>query len=113
VSLHEHHWLFKFVRKILSLFSAKEVKAPLSFFDRLKTTIVVLAGLGVYFVQPKERLDVLIGAGALLFLLTVIVAALTWSRPQNLVFKESSYRKLSDKQNISSAGVLNRGRSAA
>lgn len=97
----QHHWLLKSARKVLSLFSSKEAKAPLSFFDRLSTKIVTLAMLGVCLVQPKEKLELLIGAGALMFLIVVIVAVITWSRPQNLVFRESGYRTLPAKQLVS------------
>jgi hypothetical protein len=61
--IHQHPWLFKAARKILSLFSSKEVRTPLSFFDRLRITIVTLAALGVFLVQPKERLELLTGGG--------------------------------------------------
>jgi hypothetical protein len=112
VSLHEHHWLLKFARKTLSF--AKEVKTPLSFFDRLCTKIVMLAALGVYLVQPKEKLGLLIGAGALIFVIVVIVALATWFKPQNLVFGELGYRTLRDKPSISTPPAVDgRSRPAA
>jgi hypothetical protein len=88
----ENHWLFKSATKILSLFSAKEVKTPLSFFLRMVYAVVALATLGVFLLPDKERLEIFIGAGSLLFLLAIIVGAITWSKPQNLVYGETGYR---------------------
>ena len=90
--LDEHHWLLRSARKILSLFSAKEAKTPLSFFLRLVSAVVALATLAVFLLQDKERLGVFIGAGSLLFLLAIIVGAITWSKPKNLVYGETGYR---------------------
>ena len=73
----------------------------MSFFAQLKTAIVALATLGVFLVQPKDRLELLIGAGALLFLVALIVAVITWFKPQNLVFGESVYRRLPANRAIS------------
>jgi hypothetical protein len=112
--IQQHPWLLKAARKILSHFSTKEGKTPLSFFAQLRTAIVTLAILGVFLVQPKERLELLIGAGTLLFLLAVIVALITWFRPQNLVFGESVYRAIPTKQAIPTPSALDsRNRPAA
>jgi hypothetical protein len=92
--IQKHPWLLKAGRKILSLFSAKEVRTPLSFFHRLITAIVTLATLGVFLIQPTERLALLIGAGVLILVMAMIVAVIAWARPQNLVLRESGYRRL-------------------
>jgi len=93
--IQKHPWLLKIVRNTLALFSNREAKTPLAFFDRLNTKMVALATLGVFLVQPQERLELLCGAGALILLISIITAAITWYRPQNLVFGDSSYRRLS------------------
>ena len=111
--IQHHPSLFKVVRKILSLFSSKEVKAPLSFFDRQSTKIVGLAALGVSLVQPKERLQLLIGVGVLLFLQIVTVTAIAWFRPKNLVFGEAGYRRFPANPATSASGVESRNRPAA
>ncbi len=79
----ENHWLLRSARKILSLFAAKEVKTPLSFFHRLTNAIVALAMVGVLLLPPKERFELFIGAGSILFFLAVIIGVITWSKPKN------------------------------
>ena len=112
--IQQHAWLLKAAHKISSLFSIKEVKTPLSFFDRLRISILTLAMPGVFLVQPRERLELLIGAGVLLFILTMIVAVITWFRPQNLVLGESGYRALSAKPTMPTPAVVDsRNRPAA
>jgi hypothetical protein len=109
----QHAWLLKAARKILSLFSAKEVKTPLSFFGRMGTGIFILAALGVCLVQPTDKLELLIGAGAFLLFLVMVVAVITWCRPQNLVLGESGYRSLPAKPAISPSTIDGRNRPAA
>jgi hypothetical protein len=111
--IYQHPWLFKVARKVLSLFSSKELGTPLSFFAQLRIAVVTLAALGVFLVQPKERLELLTGAGGLLLVLGIIVAVIAWSRPQNLVFQTSGPRKISHKQNSSTVPILERGRPSA
>jgi hypothetical protein len=110
----KHHWLLKFAKKILSLFSAKEVKTPLSFFVRLLGAIVTLATLGVFLLPPQERPELLIGAGALLFSVAMIVGVITWSRPKNLVYGQTGYRASPRQPMLSSSRVVrSKGKSAA
>jgi hypothetical protein len=87
-----HHPWYQSVRRIFSLFSAKEVKTPLSFFFRLTSVIVVLVSIGGALIQPSQRLWLFIGAGIILFLLALIVGAIAWSRPKHLVYGETGYR---------------------
>lgn len=86
-----HHW-YQSIRKVFSLFTAKEVKTPLSFFYRISTVIVLLVSFGVFVVQPSERLRLFEGAAILLFLLAIIVGFIAFVNPKNLVFGESGYR---------------------
>lgn len=86
-----HSW-YQSARKIWSLFAAKEVKTPLTFFFRLTSVIVVLVSLGGFLLQPNERVFLFLGAGVILFLLALIVGLISWSRPRNLVYGEKGYR---------------------
>ena len=111
---HEPHWLLKSAKKILSLFSAKEVKTPLSFFLRLITAIVTLATLGVFLLDPKDRFELFVGAGSILVFLAVIVGLITWSRPKNLVYGEIGYRASPTQPTLSSPRIMRgKNRSAA
>jgi hypothetical protein len=106
--------LLKYAKKILSLFSAKEVKTPLSFFLRLITAIVTLATLGVFLLDPKERFGLFVGAGSILVFLAVVVGLITWSRPRNLVYGETGYRASPKQPTPSPARVMrSKNRSAA
>ena len=109
-----HHWLINALKKVVSLFSGKEVKTPLAAFDRQNTKVMALATLGLLLARPDERVGVLIGAGVLLFIHEIIMAAFTWYRPQNLVFGESGYLKPPSKPaNSASSNADTRNRPAA
>lgn len=108
------HWLIKALKKVVSLFSGKEVTTPLAAFDRQSTKIVALATFGLLLAPPDERVGVLIGVGVLLLLHEMIMAAFTWYRPQNLVFGESGYLKPPSKPANSASSIADtRNRPAA
>ena len=90
-SPQEHHW-YQSIRKVLSLFSVKEVKTPLSFFFRMTSVIVILVSLGGFLLLPDQRFRLFLGAGILLFFLALIVALIAWFKPRNLVYGETGYR---------------------
>ena len=91
MSQPQHQWYQSF-RKVLSLFSAKEVKTPLSFFFRVVSAVVLIVGVGGWFLDPSWRPSLLLGAGCILILLVIIVAMLAWYRPKNLVYGETGHR---------------------
>jgi hypothetical protein len=88
----EPHWIEAISRKVLSLFSIKEVKTPLSFFFRTVSAIVVLGVIALFTLEPLYRYRMLLGAAGLLILLAVIVAVFAWFKPKNLVYGETGHR---------------------
>lgn len=101
----------KVTRKVLSLFSIKEVKTPLSFFFRITSAIVVLAVVGLLVLDPAYRYKALLGAAAMLLILILTVSLFAWFRPKNLVYGETGHRaetKLSfgtDRGEVSAAAL--------
>lgn len=106
------HWIDSITRKVLSLFSIKEVKTPLSFFFRVISAVVVLGAIALLTLEPENRYNMLIGAAAILIIVVLIVAIFAWCRPKNLVYGETGHRaetKLSfgtEKQSLSEAEML-------
>ena len=88
----EPRWIEAITRKVLSLFSIKEVKTPLSFFFRIVSAVVILGVIALFTLEPSYRYRALSGAAALLILLVVVVALFAWFRPKNLVYGESGHR---------------------
>ena len=87
-------WKDKLTRRVLSLFSQKEVKTPLSFFFRLSGAIVVIVLASIYAVGPDSatRFQIfLIGIGCILVLF-VGVMFFAWCRPKHLVYGETGHR---------------------
>lgn len=111
MSSPEPHWIEKVTRRVLSLFSIKEVKTPLSFFFRTTSAIVVLAVGSLLWLDPAYRFKALLGAAALLMVLIVTVSLFAWFKPKNLVYGETGHRaetKLSfgtDKGEVSAAAL--------
>lgn len=108
----EPHWVETVTRKVLSLFSIKEVKTPLSFFFRVVSATVILGVIALFTLDPSRRYSMLFGAACLLVLLALIVSLFAWFKPKHLVYGETGHRaetKLSfgtDKQAISESEML-------
>jgi hypothetical protein len=85
-------WIDKITRKVLSLFSIKEVKTPLSFFFRVTSAIVILGTIGLWAIDTASRYQVLVGAAVMLLILTLTVSVFAWFRPKNLVYGETGHR---------------------
>jgi|SRR5579863_1148284 len=92
MTIMEPHWVETVTRKVLSLFSIKEVKTPLSFFFRITSATVVLGVIALFTLEPAYRFKVLIGAAVMLVLLILTVATFAWFRPKNLVYGETGHR---------------------
>jgi len=92
MSFAEPRWMEKVTRRLLSLFSIKEVKTPLSFFFRTTSAIVILAVFGLFLLDPSNRYRALLGAAAMLVILILTVAMFAWFKPKNLVYGETGHR---------------------
>lgn len=88
----DSHWMEGAVRKVLSLFSTKEVKTPLSFFFRVISAIVIIAIFALFSLDSPKRYDLLIGAAILLVFMVLVVAVFAWRKPKNLVYGEAGHR---------------------
>jgi hypothetical protein len=85
-------WIQSVTRKVLSLFSVKEVKTPLSLFFRVISAIVILGVVALFTLDPLYRYRMLIGASILLLVIIAVVTLLAWYRPKHLVYGETGHR---------------------
>jgi len=85
-------WIERVSRKVISWFSQREVKTPLSFFFRIVGAVTITVLIAIYLADPAFRFRIFLTAIAVLVFLTVVVALFAWFRPKNLVYGESGHR---------------------
>ena len=84
---------FEVTRRVVQLFTAREVKTPLSFAFRWLTLIAVLL-VCIVFAPLRESFKEWLITGMLIMLVGagVIVMAFAWFRPRHLLYGEAGYR---------------------
>jgi hypothetical protein len=87
-------WFDKATGKVLSLFSHREVKTPLSFFFRIASVLITMLLAALYWVGPDPVLRFNVFEIGVVFLgaLTLAVFIFAWFKPKHLVYGETGHR---------------------
>jgi hypothetical protein len=82
----------KLTRQMLSWFSRREVKTPLSFFFRVIGALTLLTVTAMICSPPDARRQIFLIGTAVLVGMCLLVGSFAWFRPKNLVYGEAGYR---------------------
>jgi len=84
-------WIEKISRSMLSWFSRKEVKTPLSFYFRAVAAISVILIVAMVVARADVKFFFIWGIGAIAGV-SLLVGLFAWFKPKNLVYGETGHR---------------------
>lgn len=85
-------WTAKITQAVLTWFSQKEVKTPLSFFFRMVGALVVIVVVALFLSDPSVRYRIFLFGLGMLLVFAIIITLFTWLSPKNLVYGETGHR---------------------
>ncbi len=93
VRMSDVSWVDKLSRAMISWFSQREVKTPLSFYFRLVGALVVIAVAAAILIPDGGlRYKIFLYALGMLLVLLAVVTLFAWLNPKNLVYGETGHR---------------------
>jgi len=85
-------WIEKLSHGVISWFSRREVKTPLSFYFRALIALSAIGIVAMYQCGVDLRFRVFLIGIFIVAGLCLLVAAFAWFRPKNLVYGETGHR---------------------